>query len=460
MRAYDLIYTPKWKSVLGERFDVLFLEGPSQVSKTTLATIKLIYEAMKAPEGQTLMFLLGESTNTLYRNFIVPDTGITKLFPNCQYIGGGSSGGQRVEVAVWHEERKELKSIYFMGYTNKGSETKVLGSKPYMIMADEFNKAHDEMVKAVMTRVTAVGTKLMATSNGDSPDILMYDYFNACRPNPRYENDVPTSTMNDMEEVPEKKGWVYYYFGLQDRPFGTYEEHVEWIKRMYKMHPEGSFEYNSKVLGIRASTDGILYGHLLNRYHDIDLKDVNFAAITEILVGIDVGSGGQNTDKKRAKTVFVLKAYSRQYQRAIILDAAPSHQIGHVETVAELNAFLQGWWNTFRPKIKGIYIDSAEPALIATAKKHVKAPIDVRPSIKKNKLVTLQSRVSLREQMIYHNRLLFLKNKGAQWAKRELSKVKGLNGTMIDEDMVHNDVSDADDYATTPRFAELLKQRW
>ena len=460
----DLVLTPKWKAVIQDTSQVLFLEGPSQVSKTTLASYKLVREAMHSPKGQTLFFLAGESTNTLYRNFIEPETGVTKLFPYItEYVGGGSSGGQRLEVKVAYGDVLETKKIFFVGYKTVNSEQKILGSKPYMIMADEFNKAHDQFVRACVTRVASVGTKLIATSNGDTPDLLMYDYLNACRPTEEYAQDVPITTMNDLYEVEAKPNWTYYYFGLSDRPFkdlpdiSAKDQLKEWIQRMQKMHPVGSFEYNSKVLGIRAVTEGILYGHLLTKEHDIDLEDINIGAIKEVLCGIDVGSGGEDTSSKRAKTIFALIGYSTQYQRAVVLDGYMSKEIGHLETVNELNTFISIWYRVFNHRMHGIYIDSAEPALINTTRKHIEYPIDVMNSIKSNKVVSLKSRVSVKEQMIFHYRLLFLKTKGAQMIKRELSKVKGLNGVMLDEKQTQNDVSDAVDYAMTPRYPELMK---
>jgi hypothetical protein len=465
MTVKDLVFTDKWNSVLADNSQVLFLEGPSQVSKTTLSSVKIVYECMKSPQGQTLFFLSGESTNTLYRNFIEPETGITKLFPYvAKYIGSGSSGGQRVEVMVNYNGHIEVKKIFFVGYTTKNSEGKVLGSKPYMIFADEFNKAHDSFVKAVMTRITAVGTKLIATSNGDTPDKLFYDYLNACRPLPDYETDVPPTTMNDLNEVEPKVGWTYYYFGLEDRPFkGDRQESAQvklerWIGQMLTMHPEGSFEYNSKVLGIRSAVEGILYGHLLNRNHDIDFKQLNLSNIREVLVGVDEGSGAEG-DKKRAKSVFVVIAYSSGHQRAVILDSWESKELGHVETAEEFNKEIKKWYTIFNHKMKGVYIENASPQMIYTFRKHIAYDIDVLPCIKSNKVVTSRSRVTVKEQMIHQKRLLWLTEQRAQQHKKQIAKVRGLNGETIDENMVHNDYNDATDYAMTPRYPELMKYK-
>jgi hypothetical protein len=152
-----------------------------------------------------------------------------------------------------------------------------------------------------------------------------------------------------------------------------------------------------------------------------------------------------------------LIGYSTGYQRAIVLDGYISKQIGHVETVEELNDFLQQWYRVFVGRLQAVYIDSAEPALISTTKKYIKYQMDVKPSVKSNRIVTAKSRVSVKEQMIHKGRLLFAKTEGAQMVKRYLAKVKGINGVTIDEDEIHNDINDGTDYAMTPNYNKLMK---
>ncbi len=65
----------------------------------------------------------------------------------------------------------------------------------------------------------------------------------------------------------------------------------------------------------------------------------------------------------------------------------------------------------------------------------------------------------MKEQLIYKYRMLFTTEEGSQQAKKQLAKVKGLNGETIDENMVHNDYNDACDYSLTPRFPELMKAK-
>lgn len=111
----------------------------------------------------------------------------------------------------------------------------------------------------------------------------------------------------------------------------------------------------------------------------------------------------------------------------------------------------------FYHRLEAVYIDNAEPALISTVREHINHSIDAKGSIKKNRLVTAKTRVTMKEQMIHGYRMLFADTEGAQMIKKYLAKVKGENGITIDENEVWNDVNDAVDYAMTPRYAELQK---
>ncbi len=456
----DLTFTNKWIDALNDNSQVIFYEGPSQTSKTTLAGIKLVREAFKSPKGQTLFFLCGESSGTLYRNFIDKETSITKLFKGAvRHIGGSQRGGERIEIDVPYGNEIETKNVYMVGYKTIASEDKILGGSPYLMLLDECNKAHDNFIKQAVTRVSSVGMKLIATSNGDDPDLTVYSYLNACRPDERYKDDVPISTMEQMLEVEPKDNWTYWFFGLEDRPDKT----DAWIKRMYNTHPKGSFYYNAFVLGIRGATDGVLYGHLLKKSHVVEESRVNFSSIIELQCGVDVGSGGSNETKDNAKTIFIITAYSKEYQRAIVLDAFESKEVSHAKTLLELKAFCQEWVNVFGYKFRSIWIDSAERALIETARA-IDSPlrtlgVTIQSSIKNSKTVTAKSRVSLKEQLIYNDRLLFNSREGALEVKRQLAKVKGHMGETIDDNMLHNDYNDALDYSLTPNMTRLLRRR-
>lgn len=463
MRFDELVLTDKWRDVLDDDSQVIFLEGPSQTSKTTLEAVKAIWDIFdKSEYGDTIIYLCGESTNTLYRNFVEKDTGITKMFPHMtRYVGDTRRGGERIEITVPYDidgkRVYEVKKMYFVGYSTVASENKLLGNKPFMIICDEFNKAHESFVRQVFTRVASTGCKLLATSNGDVPEKLFYQYLNSCRPADKWAHDVPMSTINYMEEQKPKVGWVYYFFGLYDRPVAPEGLTMnEWVAQMKASHPEGSFSYNAYVLGIRGHTEGALYGHLFRPEHNVDEDDINYHAVIELIIGTDMGSAAIDlATSKNAHTVVIPVAYSQGYQRAVVLDSLEAKEFEHIKVVREIEAMIQRLRYMYGYKLRTIFVDSAENVFIETFRKNKLIDISIEKSIKSTKEVTAKSRVSLKEQLIIKNRLLFLNNEGAQRVRENLARVKGKNGEVIDENMKHNDYNDALDYALTPRMHRL-----
>ena len=464
MRLDQLTITDKWQDVLDDDSQVIFLEGPSQTSKTTLVSVKSIWDLFaKSKRGETVVYLCGESTNTIYRNFVEKETSITKVFPYMtEYIGDTKRGGERIEVIVPYEENGktifETKKLYFVGYKTIASEEKLLGSDPFMIIADEINKAHDTFVTQIFTRVAATGCKLLATTNGDVPDKLIYKYLNACRPHAKYMNDVPHSTMAELINTEPKDNWRYYFFKLLDRPIPPDELTMdEWIKQMMNSHPVGSFSYNAFVLGIRGYTEGALFGYLIKEEHTVDESKINYDAIVDVYIGMDVGSGVEG--ETQARTVAIPVAHSRGYQRSVVLDGWLSNEAEHIKVLKELEPKLQDLQRRFSYKVRAVYIDSAERTMINTFRNNKRVPIAIESSIKFTKYVNATSRVSLKEQMLLGDRLLFANNEGAQMVKENLMRVKGKNGEVVDENMLHNDINDALDYGLTPKFNELMNSK-
>jgi hypothetical protein len=146
-----------------------------------------------------------------------------------------------------------------------------------------------------------------------------------------------------------------------------------------------------------------------------------------------------------------------------VLDAYESKEVSHARTLEELYMFLKDWVMMFGHRFRSIWIDSAERALIETARgkesQVQKLGVTIQGSIKNTKTVTAKSRVALKEQLIYNDRLLFSTRDGALEVRKQLAKVKGHMGETIDDNELHNDYNDALDYALTPNMTRLLRRR-
>ena len=60
------------------------------------------------------------------------------------------------------------------------------------------------------------------------------------------------------------------------------------------------------------------------------------------------------------------------------------------------------------------------------------------------------------EQYIIMNGLLWLDTEGGIEVNKQMKRVRGKNGKMLDEGLIYNDYSDALDYSMTPVFKSLM----
>ena len=458
-----LARTEKWDDILKDESQVIFLEGPSQTSKTTLVSSKAVWDIFKFSKyGETIIYLCGSDTNTIYRNFVEKDTSITNQFPFIsKYVGDNQRGGERIEVIVPYEidgrTVYEAKKIYFVGYSTINSENKLLGGKPFMIVADEINKAHSSFIKQIFTRVNATGCRLLATSNGDMPDNDCYNYLNSCRPTSKYRADVPESTMQYMDATMLKKGWTYYYVGLKDRPIAPDGITMdEWISNMMTSHPVGSFSYNAYVLGIRGFVEGAIYAKYMS-------ADKNLISWTDVYnnpqtqypfirytIGIDVGF----TDF----TVVTLVGFTSRYKEAIVLDYMEINHSGIDEIWNALDQFIKPYAQVIGHRIYGVFIDSAAQILKASLAPRLLNYYGLQ--IVDSYKYTIKERVDWGIRFIHQGRLKFTdRARGiyASFSKALYSSNTKATDVREYSDHIDKDRIDATEYAITPFIREMLE---
>ena len=66
--------------------------------------------------------------------------------------------------------------------------------------------------------------------------------------------------MNELLTKQADERFRFYWFGFNDNPMIEEEQ----IQHLYDTHPVGSFEYNSKILGIRGFVEGMIYAKYLS----------------------------------------------------------------------------------------------------------------------------------------------------------------------------------------------------
>lgn len=453
MKPSDIKITPKIKAILKDKARYSLFEGVTGSGKSFVAGLDAFFAISASGEKDTQFVVAGQSQSTIEKTIIDNPASFYNIFRAvCEYKPAGI-GGAHIQIYT----TTGYKKLYFVGYRDKARWKDILGLTLSGIWIEEVNIADDDFIRECFTRAARTGAWIKATCNGAEPDKVCYtEFFNKGRPHPDYEKEVPPSTMEELNKKTPDINYRYWFWHFRDNPTLTDEQ----IAELYSTHPVGSFYHNTKILGVRAETEGVLYAHLINDNHNFDINRLNYNSLIASYIGIDVGSGGgEGTAKGNARTVVTLSGVSMGNQRAVIIDGLISENVEHLKLIAEVESFIRPYYYALGGRIRGIYIDSADRTLIETWRKNKRLAINVYGSIKQTKAITAQTRVTFKEQLLLKNRLLFSNKPGAQEIKRLLGKVKGKNGETIDENMLWNDANDSLDYSLTPRFHELLAYR-
>lgn len=431
------------------------LEGSTGSTKSVTADRKFHKEVYKTTKIKTQFAIIGSTVPILERTII--DNPISfynkhkyvykdgKAYQVMYYKKSGK-GGARIE---WHTPRG-TKRIYFAGFDNKARFKQILGMTLYGIWCDEIQTAHDDFIAELFTRLARDGGFLITTSNGGLPDQKVYtDYLNKGRPHPKY--DIPDATLQELLTKEHDERFRFYWFGFDDNPMMEQEQ----IDNLYKTHPVGSFEYNSKILGIRGFVEGMIYAKYLNASNLVQFKDVYQNIQSEYpfmkySIGIDVGS----TDF----TVFTLVGFTRNYKHAIVLSKVEINHAG----VNEIWDVFTKWYDPFYKdigyRVHGAFIDSAAQILKSSLAPLLMGRYGM--SIADSFKYTIKERVDWGIRFIYQDRLLFTEHtKETYDAFNNTLYKKNLHETDIREfpKHIYKDRIDSCEYAITPFIQEMLR---
>jgi hypothetical protein len=443
--------------VINDDSRYISLEGTTGSLKSVTADRKFHKEVYNTPREHTQFAIIGNTTPILERTiidnplsfynkhkYIIVDG---KRYQVMHYKKNGK-GGSRIE---WRTP-KGIKRIYFAGFDNKARYKQILGMTLYGIWCDEIQTAHDDFIGELFTRLARDGGFLITTSNGGLPDQKIYtDYLNKGRPHPKWMSEIPDATMKELLTKEADGRFRFYWFGFNDNPVMTDEQ----IENLYNTHPVGSFEYNSKILGIRGFVEGLIYAKYLSyqknmvRLSDVYLNRDSEYQFVKYTIGVDVGS----TDF----TVFTLIGFTVGYREAIALDKV---EINHA-SVDEIWEVFKKWYNPYHNdigrKVHGMFIDSA--AQILKSSLAPRLLYDYGISIADSFKFTIKERVDWGIRFIYQGRLKFTeRTKETYDAFNNTLYTKNLHVTDIREfpKHIYKDRIDSCEYGITPFIREML----
>lgn len=434
------------------------LEGVTGSLKSVTADRKFHKAVYKSPREQQQFAIIGSTTPVLERTII--DNPISfynkhkfvkkdgKLYQVMFYKKSGK-GGSRVE---WHTP-KGIKRIYFAGFDNKARYKQILGMTLYGIWADEIQTAHDEFIGEMFTRLARDNGFLVTTSNGGLPDQKIYvDYLNKGTVNPKYEDDIPESTKNFLTSKEDDDRFRFYWFGFNDNPMMESTQ----INHLNNTHPPGSFEHNSKILGIRGFVEGMIYAKYLSheknmvKFADVYNNPDSKYPFVKYSIGCDVGS----TDF----TVFTLVGFTRFSKEAIALDKCEINHAGIDEIWDVFSKWYDPYFEKLSGRVKGMFIDNAAQIVKSSLAPLLMNRYNMR--IADSYKYTIKERTDWGIRFIWQGRLMFTEyTKDTYDSFNNTLYSKNLHATDIRDfpKHIYKDRIDSCEYAITPYIQEMLQ---
>ena len=465
MRSDKVVKTIKGVHLSEKAWDVInddslyiSLEGTTGSLKSVTADRKFHKEVYKTDKTKTQFAIIGSTTPVLERTIIDNPLSFYNKHKyvmkdrkpyQVMYYKKSGKGGSRIE---WHTPNG-IKRIYFAGFDNKARFKQILGMTLYGIWADEIQTAHDDFIGELFTRLARDGGFLVTTSNGGLPDQKIYtDYLNKGRPNPKWAYQIPEPTMKELETKEADGRFRFYWFGFEDNPMMTEEQ----IMHLNDTHPPGSFEHNSKILGIRGFVEGLIYARYMSyeknlvKFDNVYRNAESRYQFFRYSIGIDVGS----TDM----TVFTLVGFTPRYKEAIVLDKAEINHVGINEIWDKFVKWYQPYHLYVGSKTYGVFIDNAAQILKTSL-----APLlmfNYGLQIADSYKYTIKERVDWGIRLLHQGRVLFTdKCKETYEAFNNTLYQKNLHATDIRmfAKHIYKDRIDSCEYAITPFIKEMLQ---
>lgn len=447
MKIDDIIFNDKSRALLKDDSRFILIAGPTGTGKTFITGLKTYLRIVNSPKGRDTYAIVAESQVTAEKMFVDDSSSFVNIFPNCKYVSG-----KKPHIKI--QTTKGVKRVYLGGYATSRDWHKILGLNLDGIHIEEGTIANDDFIREAFVRANRLATKpfMHVTTNGGVPEQILYtEFFDKAHYDRKWNTNIPDAERLALKET--NKNYKYWYWGFDDSVTLTKED----IDALYDLFPVGSFFYNSKILGIRGYSTGLLYANLFTdtvlsqtmpKATWVRFQDLKITNIEECIIGGDVGNS--------AKTVFTLTAYTYKHQRAIVIDVLEIHMTDtkdYTHIVEEFNEWLFYWYGIFFTAIKQIRLDKSNPLFVKQVRNNIGIKnIAVLSSISDK----IKNRVGFKQQLLKQGRLMFSDLDGAKKMVDMLKIVKDNGkGEHIDNNTPEIDYSDSLDYSLEPNINKM-----
>lgn len=375
----SLKFSPKYKRffnhVVHGSHTMDVLEGVTAAGKTTMGIFAFVCKVYKSSSTKPSI-ISGLDTGTVEKNIINSDLGILDLFGEIvDYYGNGTSGNKQPHLVI-HSPAGD-KIVYIFGYADKVKWKKNLGAQYYAVYIDEVNIADIDYVRETLMRCDYA----MMTLNPDDPALPVYsEYINCCRPLPEFRKDAPQEINAMLEAVPEKPGFIHWFFNFRDNRGLSEAKRNQIIQNV----PKGTKLYKNKILGLRGRATGLVFStfdrnkHIMKREAaEAFRRSEMLTAANEMPEWFDYFTAGLDTaySSKSPDTIAMTFAGITNRGRYVLLDvkvynnAEMQVPIAPSDTVINFIDFLERNRKTWG-FARQTFIDSADQATITEFTKY------------------------------------------------------------------------------------------
>ncbi len=405
------LFTPKQAKALalvktGGLKRINILEGSVRSGKTWISMIMWgFWLAGAPPDGAYLM--AGKTLTTLRRNVLDPMCGI---FGDCFSYSLSRKEG-----------RLFGRKIYLEGAANAQAENKIRGMTLNGAYCDELTIFPEDFFAMLLSRLSADGAKLIATTNPDNPGHwLKRNYL-----------DNKSLSLLDIK------------FKLEDNTFLP-EEYVRALRSEFT----GVF-YDRFILGNWTAAEGRIYGDFSQKCvisPDELQKRLAVSPLITSVIGVDYGGN-------KSASAFVHTGFDAGFRNVYVLSEHYDKRNRSAESLIRAFAEFTAEEKRRFPALHTAFCDSAEQLLIKSFRSAVN--IEVKNALKKQ----VTTRINMVNRLISAGRLhissecprLIEALKSAVWDERSVHK-----DVRLDDGSTNIDSLDAFEYSIERSERELF----
>lgn len=335
------------------------LEGSVRSGKTYVSLILWwVYVNMWDKDSGAAFLMCGKTLQTLKRNVLEP---METLFSGEDF--SFSIGKKQANIRG--------RKIYLEGAGDVRSENKIRGLTLAGAYCDELSLYSEEFFSMLMTRLSARGAKLIATTNPDHPAHWLKRKF--------LDNGSIKSDLLDIK------------FTLTDNDF-LEPEYVASLMREYT----GVFR-ERYILGLWTAAEGRVYENFSKENAVIKPEQLANVPLVLSVIGVDYGGN-------KSASVFCLVGFDRGFRNVYVLDEYYDGKNRNAEHL--IGAFCErvSDWRERCVTTRYAYCDSAEQLLIKSFRQAVAGVIEVKNALKK----PINTRIAMTNRLLSANRLHIL----------------------------------------------------